>query len=114
MAKPLPIQVASACSEDWAAMRPSGDGRHCGQCDKTVIDLSRMTRSQAERRIRAGGRGEMCVRLAEDERGEAVFRSERRRLPLLSPLAFAGLLAACAPEPAPEAASDELEEILEP
>ncbi len=55
-------------------MTPRGEGRHCTRCDHVVVDLSRMTRREAERRI-ARERGDyLCIRMAVDERGEAVFR----------------------------------------
>lgn len=114
MPKSLSIRVASPCSERWADMRPRGDGRHCERCEKTVVDLSRMTRAQAEAVVR-GRTGELCVRIAEDDRGQLVFRAEPKRLPVLGPMALAGLLAACAPEPSAEpAVADETEEALEP
>jgi hypothetical protein len=95
-------------------MRPRGEGRHCERCEKTVVDLSRVTRSQAEAMVRAHG-GQLCARLAEDETGKTVFRPERTRLPVFAPIALAGLLAACAPEASEEVApSDDTEEVLDP
>lgn len=42
MARPigLQIEVSTPCHEDWGKMRPCSAGRHCGQCQKTVIDFS--------------------------------------------------------------------------
>jgi hypothetical protein len=112
--KSLSIRVASPCSERWADMRPRGDGRHCERCEKTVVDLSRMTRGQAEALVRSRT-GELCVRIAEDDRGQLVFRAEPKRLPVLGPMALAGLLAACASPPSAEpVVADETEEALEP
>ncbi len=98
MTKSLSMRVASPCSERWEDMLPRGEGRHCASCEKTVVDLTRVTRRQAEQLVREKG-GALCVRLAEDERGELVFRSERKRLPVFAPVALASLLAACAAEP---------------
>lgn len=101
MRRRLSIRVENACHEDWSAMRPSGEGRHCGRCDSTVIDLSRVTRSQAESIIRSHG-GKVCGRVRATERGEAVFAPEPVRTGLV-PVAIAGLLAACSAEPVDEA-----------
>jgi CarboxypepD_reg-like domain len=31
------------CGQDWLDMTPTGGGRICGQCNKTIIDFSKMT-----------------------------------------------------------------------
>ncbi len=107
------FEVASPCSERWADMRPRGAGRHCERCAKTVVDLTRVTRAKAESIAREHG-GELCVRLAEDSRGEAVFRAEPRRLPVLAPVALAGWLAACAPPALDAPADDETAQVFDP
>jgi hypothetical protein len=90
-------------------MTPDGDGRHCARCASTVLDLSRITRSQAEAILRERG-GEVCGRVRANARGEAVFALEPVRRGLV-PVALAGLLAACSAgpseEPAPETAHAE-------
>jgi hypothetical protein len=111
MRKSLPIRVDSPCTERWAEMQKAAGGRHCARCEKTVIDLSTVTRSAAEAIVRAHG-GSMCVRLAANDRGETVFRAERARVPVLAPVALAGLLAACAPDAA--VSIDDTEAVLEP
>ncbi len=93
----LPIRVESACREDWSAMTPRGEGRHCARCQSTVIDLTRVTRAQAERLVREHG-GRVCGRVRADERGDAVFAPEPVRRGIV-PVAIAGVLAACSAEP---------------
>lgn len=34
------IQIPEPCHENWDAMIPNGQGRHCGKCCKTVVDFS--------------------------------------------------------------------------
>jgi hypothetical protein len=34
------IRIASPCSENWNRMQPNTNGRHCGKCQKTVVDFS--------------------------------------------------------------------------
>lgn len=36
------ITIPEPCSENWDAMTPQGDGRHCGQCCKVVVDFTGM------------------------------------------------------------------------
>lgn len=92
-------------------MTPRGEGRHCGSCDSTVIDLSRVTRSQAESIVAAHG-GKMCGRVRADAHGDSVFAPEPARARLL-PIALAGLLVACSAQAAPEE-TPHLESVAEP
>jgi hypothetical protein len=39
----LKVTIPKPCHEDWAAMTPNEQGRHCGMCAKTVIDFTQMT-----------------------------------------------------------------------
>jgi hypothetical protein len=34
------IQIAEPCHENWDAMTPNEQGRHCGSCCKTVVDFT--------------------------------------------------------------------------
>ena len=40
--------ITKPCSADWGKMKPCASGRHCGSCDKTVIDFTNMTNAQIE------------------------------------------------------------------
>ena len=101
MSKRLNLRIAHPCAERWADMRPRGEGRHCDRCEKTVVDLTRVTQARA-RAIFEGAGGQVCARITEDARGNAVFRAEPSRLPLFAPIALA--LVACAAEPKPAVA----------
>jgi hypothetical protein len=39
----LKISVPSPCHENWEAMTPQQQGRHCDVCSKTVVDFTAMT-----------------------------------------------------------------------
>lgn len=45
MAKPKPIQISipKSCSQNWDEMTPSGNGKFCDHCQKTVIDFTNWT-----------------------------------------------------------------------
>lgn len=90
----MPITPDSPCHERWSALTPSGDGRYCGKCDKTVVDLTQLTRRQAEKLVVKSG-GSMCGRMRLDPSGAPAFRRETERVPGLLSVAAAGLLAAC-------------------
>jgi len=34
------ISIPKPCHENWDAMHPREQGRHCDACDKTVIDFT--------------------------------------------------------------------------
>jgi hypothetical protein len=39
----LKISIPTPCHQDWGAMTPNEQGRHCTSCAKTVIDFTGMT-----------------------------------------------------------------------
>lgn len=87
------IDLGFSCGEDWEAMAPTvGGARRCGACGEDVIDLSRLTRKEAERVVR--GRDVPCVSFETDGDGHVVFRTDPRRAGALA-IGAATLLAAC-------------------
>lgn len=100
----MPLLPNSPCHERWSTLTPNGDGRYCQRCDKTVVDLTQLTRRQAEKRVLAAG-GAMCGRLRVDPSGAPVFRPEPARAPSLVGVATASLLAACGSTTESESAS---------
>lgn len=68
------FEITSPCDEPWDAMTPRDGGRYCDRCEKVVIDLSVLSRAQAEQKIRAVQAPEVCVRLAFDRLGDVVFQ----------------------------------------
>lgn len=43
MIKQLKISIDNPCSESWAKMTPTEQGRHCQLCKKEVVDFTHMT-----------------------------------------------------------------------
>ena len=43
MPKYLNIEIPQSCHENWNAMQPKAQGRHCLSCEKTVVDFTAMT-----------------------------------------------------------------------
>jgi hypothetical protein len=81
------IRVAAPCSARWDAMIGDDRARACGDCKKTVYNLSAMTRDEAETLIR-DKEGRLCVRYFQRADGTimlkdcivGVKRRRRRRI----------------------------------
>ena len=99
----MEFRVAEACEEPWSEMEPRGEGRHCASCARTVIDLSVLTRSQAEARGRRATGERLSVRLAMSADDEAVFLPPRSRAPRWAGgvVLASALAAGCATSEAP-------------
>lgn len=55
------LRVAKACDESWEQMRGTNQVRFCSHCEKSVHNLSAMTRRDAERLVANSG-GSLCIR----------------------------------------------------
>ena len=95
------MRIASPCTENLDGMARTPDGSFCSKCEKNVVDLRRTPKKRALAvisELRAGGDGQVCVRVRATRDGVPVFRNEPSRLGRFAmPLALAGTLAACAP-----------------
>lgn len=93
------VRIASPCSQRWADMTGDDRARLCERCDKTVFDLSAMTREEAEL-VMLERTGVACVRLFRRDDGTVLTEdcpigARRRRLRLAGVVAIgAGLAAA--------------------
>jgi hypothetical protein len=76
----MDFRIPEPCTERWDQMERTAEGRYCQKCEHSVIDLARLTRREAERRIAKETGSYVCVRLAVEE-GSAVFRPEPKRAP---------------------------------
>jgi len=97
MRKRLRLEQAFACDEDWDAMPGDSKRRHCAECDRTLVNLSKLTEIEAY----AFAQKELktdhfcCVFEIEDDR--IRFESAPTRIPNLVRVAALSLplLAAC-------------------
>src|SRR5262245_28002176 len=92
------LRVASPCSADWSKMTGDERARHCDACDKTVYNLSGMTRDEAEALILAK-EGRLCVRYYQRADGtillaDCTIGKKRARRRWLVAAGAAGLLGA--------------------
>ena len=79
------IRVASPCSASWDAMTGDARVRACGDCKKSVYNLSELTRDEAEALI-IEHEGRLCVRYFQRKDGTILLkdcvigvRKQRRR-----------------------------------
>ncbi len=106
------MRIATPCSVAWSSMTGTDRQRHCGQCDKTVFDLSKLTRAEAEALLADKG-GSLCARYYERGDGTIVMadclvRRKRRRLVtagVVAAAALTGSAAVAVHEPDPEVAA---------
>jgi hypothetical protein len=42
------ISIPTPCHEDWQAMTPKEQGRHCNKCEKVVVDFTTMTDDEVQ------------------------------------------------------------------
>jgi hypothetical protein len=81
------LRVASPCTADWNQMTGDDRARHCGDCQKSVYNLSDMRRDEAEALL-IEKNGDLCVRYFQRHDGTilladctiGVKRRRRRRL----------------------------------
>lgn len=72
------IPILNPCANKWEDLVPRANGRYCSQCDKVVVDFTRLTKKQATDLIR-NSTERVCARILVDERGEPVHRAEQTR-----------------------------------
>ncbi len=64
--------LLDACPESFHDMTPVARGRHCGQCNRTVVDMTRMTRTQAEA-LFAREQEQLCGYVLANDAGDTFF-----------------------------------------
>lgn len=71
MPRPIKLSIPKPCDENWDAMQPAGNGRHCAACQKTVVDFTTMSDGEIIRHLgksTANGRtAPVCGRFMADQ-----------------------------------------------
>ena len=70
------IRVQSPCSEPWEEMTGTERVRFCSHCEKSVNNISEMTRKEVARLVRRSG-GSLCVRYRTDPKTNAPIFGHR-------------------------------------
>lgn len=60
------LYIPEPCAESWDAMTPTGLGRHCAACQKTVVDFTQKSDAEILAYL-ANAAGETCGRLGSDQ-----------------------------------------------
>ena len=58
------LHIPQPCPESWAAMSPTGTGRHCAACAKTVVDFTLKTDAEILAYLARAGNSRTCGRFA--------------------------------------------------
>ena len=103
------IHIPTPCSQPWAAMTPTSDGRHCAVCQTEVVDFTRMTQAEILAYLRGQQGRAVCGRLRAEHLAPARpvafgrWRSWASALLTLGSLGTILPLGAAAQVPAPPA-----------
>lgn len=66
MSTSLHLNIPEPCQEDWQKMTPNEQGRHCGSCQKTVVDFTLMSDQEILNYISNASSG-VCGRFNNDQ-----------------------------------------------
>lgn len=72
------LEIRKPCRENWDAMSGAEQSRHCGICEKSVFNLSEMTRSEVQEILCLGE--SVCVRMQKRNDGSIVTKNPKRGL----------------------------------
>jgi len=81
-ARSILLSIPESCGQSWSEMTPLTSGRHCGSCDKSVVDFTSFSDLQIVQHIQSS-QGEICGRFSN--------RQLNRELPVPSVPRFSGL-----------------------
>lgn len=87
------LTISKPCRESWEAMAGGGPDRFCAACNRSVHDLSALTRRQAVDLLRNNA-GKVCGRIDHDDRGNQIFAKERAPIERLLQISILGASAA--------------------
>lgn len=63
----MKVQITKPCSEDWNKMKIGLISRHCGKCDKSVVDFTKMNRSEIIIYLLENPKGDVCGRMYREQ-----------------------------------------------
>lgn len=90
------LNVVSPCSENIDNFESHAEGHFCRSCERVVIDMTRMTEKAAFKLVE-DAHEQVCGLILRDQNGDAVFRQEPKRSPVVAAAIAVGsmLAAAC-------------------
>lgn len=91
----ITISVPTPCDEDWNAMSPRQQGRHCAQCDHVVADLTTATDAQLVALFTSDAKPK-CARFDARQLDRALGAADQQRVRAVPMAAFTSLLSVAA------------------
>ena len=74
------LKIETPCHEDWTKMSPNKEGRHCGLCDKTVVDFTVMSQEEIANYLSHNSKAQICGRILVPREKEAAIQIKLKRL----------------------------------
>lgn len=87
------LQLVNPCTENWDKMTPNEQGRHCDNCNKTVIDFTQYTDCQLIEFFKKAKDG-ICGRATKLQMQRQYVYAEPNKYPFLSKFVFGTTLLA--------------------
>ena len=74
------LKIETPCHEDWTKMSPNKEGRHCGICDKTVVDFTVMSQEDIANYLSHNSKAQICGRILVPRKKEPTFQIKLNQL----------------------------------
>lgn len=74
------LKIETPCHEDWTKMSPNKEGRHCGVCDKTVVDFTVMSQGEITNYLSNNYKAQICGRILVPREKEVAIQIKLKRL----------------------------------
>jgi hypothetical protein len=85
--KPFKLKIANPCTENWGDMSANGSGRHCSNCNKIVIDFSRMSEQMIVEQFKNLS-GRICGRFRKEQLQVLYADNSGRKAPWYNRMFF--------------------------
>jgi hypothetical protein len=74
------LKIETPCHEDWTKMSPNKESRHCGLCDKTVVDFTEMSQEEITNYLTHNSKAQICGRILVPRKQEPLIQIKLNRL----------------------------------
>ena len=74
------LKIETPCHEDWTKMSPNREGRHCGLCDKTVVDFTVMSQEEITNYLSHNSKAQICGRILVPRKKETAIQIKLNQL----------------------------------
>ena len=74
------LKIETPCHEDWTKMSPNKEGRHCGLCNKTVVDFTVMSQEEIINYLSHNSKTQICGRILVPRKKEPKIQIKLNQL----------------------------------